>query len=88
MNKLLLGGVAALAVHVAFGRGECWVAKPSAPPPVETLTNEARYVEWKFREQFKHFLWQWGSVDNYWECGGDLRRGQVSCAQESTAIRL
>jgi len=49
-RRLLLVCVAALAVHVAFGRGESWVAKPSVPPPVETLTNEARYVEWKFRE--------------------------------------
>ena len=25
-----------------------------------------RTTEAEFREQFKHFLWQWGSVDNYW----------------------
>ena len=34
----------------AFGRGESWVPTPPAPPPVATLTNEARYLEWKFRE--------------------------------------
>ena len=34
----------------AFGRGESWVPKPPAPPPAATLTNEARYVEWKWRE--------------------------------------
>ena len=39
-------GCFALAV---FGRGESWVPKPSPPPPVGTLTNEARYVEWKWR---------------------------------------
>ena len=25
-----------------------------------------RTTEAEFREQFKHFLWQWGSIDNYW----------------------
>ena len=35
---------------LAFGRGEWWVAKPPVPPPVETLTNEVRYIEWKWRE--------------------------------------
>ena len=25
-----------------------------------------RTTEREFREQFKHFLWQWGSIDNYW----------------------
>ena len=39
-------GWSALAV---FGRGESWVPKPPVPPPVATLTNEARYVEWKWR---------------------------------------
>ena len=39
-----------LAACVAFGRGEGWVPKPPKPPPVATLTNEARYVEWKWRE--------------------------------------
>ena len=33
-----------------FGRGEKWLAqRPSPPPPVSTLTNEARYIEWKWR---------------------------------------
>jgi len=51
MNKLLLlGCIAALVANVAFGRGESWIAKPPTPPPVSTLTNEARYIEWKFRE--------------------------------------
>ena len=35
---------------LAFGRGEYWLPKPPVPPPVATLTNEARYVEWKWRE--------------------------------------
>ena len=42
--------VVTLCALVAFGRGEPWLAKPPAPPPVSTLTNEARYIEWKFRE--------------------------------------
>ena len=25
-----------------------------------------RTTEAEFRDQFRHFLWQWGSVDNYW----------------------
>ena len=25
-----------------------------------------RTTEAEFREQFRHFLWQWGSIDNYW----------------------
>ena len=25
-----------------------------------------RTTESEFREQFRHFLWQWGSIDNYW----------------------
>ena len=40
----------ALCTSVAFGRGESWLGKPPVPPPVSTLTNEARYIEWKFRE--------------------------------------
>ena len=49
---IAVGGfaMAALCASVAFGRGESWLAKPPVPPPVSTLTNEARYVEWKFRE--------------------------------------
>ena len=42
--------VAMSCTLVAFGRGESWLATPPAPPPVSTLTNEARYIEWKFRE--------------------------------------
>ena len=41
--------IVALTGSVAFGRGERWVPKPPAPPPVATLTNEARYIEWKWR---------------------------------------
>lgn len=44
----------ALALAVALpglllGRGESWVPRPPSPPPVATLTNEARYIEWKWR---------------------------------------
>ena len=35
---------------IAFGRGEGWVPKPPLPPPVAALTNEALYIEWKWRE--------------------------------------
>ena len=38
-----------LASALAFGRGEPWVPKPPAPPAVATLTNEDRYIEWKWR---------------------------------------
>ena len=41
--------LASLTAGMAFGRGENWVPKPPAPPPVETLTNADRDVEWKFR---------------------------------------
>ena len=33
----------------AFGRGEWWQPKPPPAPAVATLTNEERYVEWKWR---------------------------------------
>lgn len=33
----------------SFARGEHWVKKQPPPPPVSTLTNEARYIEWKWR---------------------------------------
>ena len=45
-----VAGLMVLVPMLAFGRGEGWVPKPPAPPPVGTLTNEARYVEWKWRE--------------------------------------
>ena len=35
---------------LVFARGEAWRPKPPVPPPVTTLTNEARYIEWKWRE--------------------------------------
>ena len=41
---------ASVVALFAFGRGENWVPKPPAPPSAATLTNEARYVEWKWRE--------------------------------------
>ena len=41
--------LAFLAAGSAFGRGEAWLPKPPDPPPAETLTNEARYLEWKWR---------------------------------------
>jgi len=44
---LLVGAV--LVAGVSFGRGEPWLPKPPVPPPAETLTNEARYLEWKWR---------------------------------------
>ena len=39
----------AILPFLAFGRGEGWMPKPPVPPPVGTLTNEARYIEWKWR---------------------------------------
>ena len=39
-----------LAAGLAFGRGESWMPPPPVPPAVATLTNEQRYVEWKWRE--------------------------------------
>ena len=41
--------LAVLFPLLAFARGERWMPPPPAPPPVETLTNEARYLEWKWR---------------------------------------
>ena len=41
--------VCMLAACAAFGRGESWMPKPPVPPAASTLTNEARYVEWKWR---------------------------------------
>ena len=48
--KGLLAGGALVLGFTAFGRGEGWMPKPPVPPPVASLTNEARYIEWKFRE--------------------------------------
>ena len=39
----------ALSPSLSFARGEGWVPKPPPPPPLSTLTNEARYIEWKWR---------------------------------------
>ena len=47
--NFLLSAAVAFAAAAAFGRGESWVPKSPVPPPVETLTNEARYIEWKWR---------------------------------------
>ena len=41
--------VASVEAPCAFARGERWMPKPPAPPSVATLTNEARYIEWKWR---------------------------------------
>lgn len=38
-----------LAAGSAYGRGEAWMPKPVIPPPIATLTNEAQYIEWKWR---------------------------------------
>ena len=42
--------IASLAVGTAAGRGQPWENPPKPAPPVSTLTNEARYIEWKWRE--------------------------------------
>ena len=47
--RILCGTLVALAAAVALGRGEPWTPKPPPAPPVSTLTNAARYVEWKWR---------------------------------------
>ena len=47
--RILCGTLVALAAAVALGRGESWTPKPPPAPPVSTLTNAARYVEWKWR---------------------------------------
>ena len=49
MKRLIRVVVMVLLPALAFGRGEPWVPKPPAPPAVATLTNEARYIEWKWR---------------------------------------
>ncbi|MBQ0031839.1 MAG: pyruvate formate lyase family protein, partial [bacterium] len=49
VRTLSMGAMTVIPL-VAFGRGEAWIAKPPAPPAVATLTNEARYIEWKWRE--------------------------------------
>jgi len=42
-----------------------------------------RTTEAEFREQFHHFLWQWGSIDNYWAqpvaLGGTGPDGKSAC---------
>ena len=48
-KRYLLAAVGLGLVGAAFGRGESWVVKPPAPPAAATLTNEARYLEWKWR---------------------------------------
>ena len=49
MKRLLLSACCLSFALPAFARGESWVPKPPVPPPVATLTNEARYIEWKWR---------------------------------------
>ena len=41
--------IASLAVGTAAGRGQPWENPPKPAPPVSTLTNETRYLEWKWR---------------------------------------
>ena len=48
-RTVFLSASVLLCGSAAFGRGEPWVPKPPAPPPVSTLTNADRYVEWKWR---------------------------------------
>ncbi|MBO7687909.1 MAG: hypothetical protein J6V72_16090 [Kiritimatiellae bacterium] len=44
-----VAALVAVGAHEAHARGESWVPKPPPPPSVATLTNEARYLEWKWR---------------------------------------
>ena len=44
-----------------------------------------RTTEAEFREQFRHFLWQWGSINNYW--GQPITMGLVSRASSSRSGR-
>ena len=37
-----------------------------ATPYYDADIAAGRTTEAEFREQFRHFLWQWGSVNNYW----------------------
>ena len=48
-TEILCGTLVALVAAVALGRGESWTPKPPPAPPVSTLTNAARYLEWKWR---------------------------------------
>ena len=50
IRKTWMAGLAAVAATVAFGRGEGFMPKPPTPPPVASLTDADRYVEWKWRE--------------------------------------
>ena len=50
LRRVPLLALGVLGAGVAFGRGESWMPKPPVPPPAATLTNEARYIEWKWRE--------------------------------------
>ena len=49
-----------------------------------------RTSEAEFRDQFKHFLWQWGSIDNYWgqpvTMGGTKADGTSECNPLSYVI--
>jgi hypothetical protein len=47
--KMLFLFALAFMPFASFARGEHWVKKQPPPPPVSTLTNEARYIEWKWR---------------------------------------
>lgn len=49
-----------------------------------------RTTESEFRDQFRHFLWQWGSIDNYWgqpiTMGGTQQNGQSEYGRLSQII--
>lgn len=49
MARAAAAALVILASSFAFGRGEDWMPPPPAPPPAATLTNAARYLEWKWR---------------------------------------
>jgi len=49
VRKLIVGLLAALPALTGWGRGEPWVVPQKQPPPVATLTNMPRYLEWKWR---------------------------------------
>ena len=44
-----VAALVAACTYEVHARGESWMPKPPPPPPVATLTNEARYLEWKWR---------------------------------------
>lgn len=49
MRRMFMGGLVFAVALAAFGRGEDWMPPPPALPSAATLTNAARYLEWKWR---------------------------------------